>query len=95
MIWEERSSNVCGYSSYSNSLFVLFDKLPSMNLDRQSVVLHFIYRNIRVLNVQRTNPMRIAFTVLANTELRSTIVTKSKSPVNLNITNTYKKRCDP
>lgn len=38
--------------------------------------------------------MRIAFTVLANTELRSTRVTKSKSPGNLNITNTYKKKRD-
>ena len=37
--------------------------------------------------------MRFAFTVLANTELISTRVTKSKSPRNLN-TNTYKKKRD-
>lgn len=38
--------------------------------------------------------MRIAFTVLANTELRSTRVTKSRSPGNSNVTNTYKKKRD-
>ena len=56
------------------------------------IVLHFINSNIRVLNVQRTNPMRIAFTVLANTELSSIRVTKLKSPVNPNVYQLLQKR---
>lgn len=63
--------------------FVLFALMaaPSTHspsyTEQAPVILHFINSNIRVLNVQRTSPMRIAllllssffFTVLANTEL--------------------------
>ena len=54
-------------------------------ITQAQVVLHFINSNIRVLNVQRTSPMRIAFTVLANTEHNSTRGTQSKSPGDQNI----------
>lgn len=72
---------------FKSFIFVLFALITAPPLDtfRQNpyntspyVVLHFINSNIRVLNVQRTSPMRIAFTVLANTELSSTRVTKIK-----------------
>lgn len=68
-------------------LLAVITSLPKNKtpITQAQVVLHFINSNIRVLNVQRTSPMRIAFTVLANTERSSTRGTQSKSPGDRNI----------
>lgn len=75
---------------FSNTLFCAVGPdhvLPTNkpHITQAQVVLNFINSNIRVLNVQRTSPMRIAFTVLANTERSSTRGTQSKSPGDRNI----------